>query len=244
MTRTRPRRKRHAGAPGATHSMNMTQSERFVALMGGTLVAAWGLRRRDAAGAVAVLIGGVIAFRGLGGHSHLYERMGVHRFSGARGRGNVIRGQAIRVERSVTVQRPVDEVYRFWRSFENLPLFMEHLVEVTPRGGGIYRWTARGPIGTVRWDAEIVEEQVPWLLSWRSIPGSQVDNAGSVRFSPAPGGRGTEVQVSLAYKPPVGVLGAVVARMLGRDPGVQVADDLDRFKRILEAGESPVDVTR
>jgi len=214
--------------------VNMTDVERWSSLVGGALLAAWGLRRRDPLGFAAALLGGAVALRGAHGHSGIYDRLGVRKFSGARGTGNVIRGQAVRVERSITVRRPMDEVYRFWRAFENLPRFMEHLEEVRPLGGGLYRWVARGPFGAVTWDAEIIEEQVPWLISWQSIPGSQVGNAGSVRFSPAAAG-GTEVRVELAYKPPAGVLGAAVARLLGREPAIQVDADLRRFKEILEA---------
>jgi uncharacterized membrane protein len=213
---------------------NLTTAERLLAFSGGTLLAAWGLRRRDPAGLAIALLGGALAVRGAQGRSELYGRLGVRRFAGAEGAGNVIRGRGIRVERSVVVLRPIDVVYRWWRSFENLPRFMRHLEEVRPLGDGTYRWVARGPLGRVAWNAEIVEEQVPWLLSWRSMPGSQVDNAGSVRFSPAASGRGTEVRVVLAYQPPAGVLGAAVARLLGREPGQQVEGDLQRFKHLME----------
>lgn len=225
------RRARPDRVAGAT---NLNTAERLFAVAGGTLLTAWGLRRRDPAGFAIAMLGGVLAVRGAQGRSELYGRLGVRRFAGAEGAGNVIRGRGIRVERSVVVMRPIDEVYRWWRRFENLPRFMRHLEEVRPLGDGRYRWVARGPLGRVAWNAEIVEEQVPWLLSWRSIPGSQVDNAGSVRFSPAASGRGTELRVVLAYQPPAGILGAAVARLLGREPGQQVEDDLLRFKHLME----------
>jgi uncharacterized membrane protein len=220
--------------PSVSRASNLTSAERLLAFSGGTLLAAWGLRRRDAAGFAIALIAGALAVRGAQGRSELYRRLGVRRFAGAEGAANVIRGRGIHVERSVVVLRPIDDVYRWWRQFENLPRFMRHLAEVRPLGDGRYHWVAQGPLGRVSWNAEIVEEQVPWLLSWRSTPGSQVDNAGSVRFSPAASGRGTEVRVVLAYQPPAGVLGAAVARLLGREPGQQIEDDLRRFKHLME----------
>lgn len=220
-----------------TPTINLSDSERVVSVMGGGLLALYGLGRRDRLGIAIALLGGVVALRGARGHSDLYERMGVQAFSGAEGEGNAIRGPAIRVDHAIVVDRPVDEVYRFWRDFENLPRFMDHLVSVERLPSGLYHWVAKAPVGTVEWEAEILEEQVPWLISWRSVEGSQVDNAGSVRFSPSDGG-GTEVRIEIAYKPPAGALGAVVARWLGEEPGVQVRDDLERFKQIVESGEA------
>ena len=145
---------------------------------------------------------------------------------------------AIEVTKAVTVQRPADEVYRFWRSFENLPPFMEHLESVEVRDGQRSHWVAKGPAGrSIEWDAEIVEEQPGERLSWRSLPGASVHNEGSVSLKDVPGGRGTEVTVNLRYAPPAGTLGAAVAKLLGEEPATQLADDLRRFKQVIETGE-------
>lgn len=224
----------------STHqSMNMSDGERVVTLAGGGLLAAYGARRRDAAGLALALLGGGLALQGARGRSPLHEWLGMRRFAGAGGAENVIRGAAIHVERAVTILRPVEEVYAFWRRLENLPRFMQHVLAVWPVAPNVYHWVARAPIGTVEWEAEVFEEHSPWFLAWRSVPGSPIHNAGSVRFSPAPAGRGTELKVTLAYQPPAGVLGAAIARLLGEEPAVQVADDLRRFKQIMEAGEVP-----
>jgi uncharacterized membrane protein len=147
----------------------------------------------------------------------------------------------VRVARQVTVLRPLEEVYAFWRRFENLPRFMRHLDRVEELGNGRSRWTAIGPGGVrVRWDAAIERERPNELIAWRSLSGSFVAARGLVRFGKAPAGRGTEVRVHLEYTPPAGRLGTAVATMLGREPSQQVAEDLHRFKQILEAGEVAV----
>jgi uncharacterized membrane protein len=144
----------------------------------------------------------------------------------------------IDVQQGITVNRPPEEVYRFWRHFPNLPRFMEHLEAVEVIGDGRSRWTARGPAGTkAEWEAETAEIRPGELIAWRSVPGSAVDTSGVVRFKPAPGGRGTEVRVELRYDPPAGPIGKAVARLFGQAPQQQVASDLRRLKQVLETGQ-------
>lgn len=145
---------------------------------------------------------------------------------------------AMEVKQAITVNRPPDEAYRFWHDFPNLPRFMEHLEAVEVTGERRSRWRARGPAGTkAEWEAELTEDRPGELIAWRSIEGSPVDTAGTVRFTPAPAGRGTEVRVELRYSPPAGVLGRVFARLFGEDPQRQVKSDLRRFKQVLETGQ-------
>ena len=145
------------------------------------------------------------------------------------------------VRATITVNRAPDEAYRFWRDFENLPRFMEHVVEVRVTGDGRSRWRAKTPLGgTVEWDAEIVEDRPNEVIAWRSVEGAAVEHAGSVRFTAAPGGRGAEIRVEMRYQPPAGPLGAIgakVARLWGESPEQQVRDDLRAFKQVLETGE-------
>ncbi|HJQ82581.1 MAG TPA: SRPBCC family protein [Candidatus Binatia bacterium] len=146
--------------------------------------------------------------------------------------------RGIHVRKAITVNRSQDEVYRYWRDFQNLPRFMKHLESVQPRPDGRWHWTAKGPAGaTVEWDAELTAEEPPRRIAWRSLAGSTVRTAGSVRFDPAPGGRGTEVHVELDYDPPAGRLGATVAWLFGRAPEQEVQADLRTFKQVLETGE-------
>ena len=147
----------------------------------------------------------------------------------------------VSVERAITVNRPVEDVYAFWKDYANLPRFMRHLESVETLGEQHTRWTAKGPAGTtVSWDAEtIVDREHEWI-AWRSLENADIDNRGSVRFSPAPGDRGTEVRVHLQYSPPAGRLGLGIAWMFGEEPGQQIHEDLRRFKQLMETGEVPL----
>ncbi|MFC6023557.1 SRPBCC family protein [Plantactinospora solaniradicis] len=148
------------------------------------------------------------------------------------------RRRAIRASATVTINRPADEVYRFWRDFENLPRFMYHLESVRSDGDGRSHWTVKAPAGRrVEWDAEIVEDHLSEVITWRSVRGARVPNAGRVRFARAAGGRGTEVRVDLAYAPPGGAVGRAVAKLFGEEPEQQIRDDLRRFKQVIETGE-------
>jgi uncharacterized membrane protein len=139
---------------------------------------------------------------------------------------------------SVVVNRPGDEVYQFWRDFTNFPRFMKNLESVTMIGGGRSHWKALGPAGqTFEWDAEMIEDRPNELIRWRSLPGADVENEGSIRFERAPGGRGTLVKVNLRYRVPGGVLGDTIAALFGSAPGQEVSEDLRRFKQVLEIGE-------
>ncbi|MHA3772982.1 SRPBCC family protein [Verrucomicrobiota bacterium sgz303538] len=159
------------------------------------------------------------------------------RLSGRGGFGLRQRG-AIHVSRTITINRSPEEVYQFWRNFENLPRFMKYLESVTTSGDRRSHWVAKGPAGvTVEWDAEILEDRSNELISWRSLPGSDVETSGSVHFKPAPGNRGTLVKVEMDYLPPAGRLGAKVAKMLGRDPGHEMQMDIYRFKQVMETGQ-------
>ena len=148
---------------------------------------------------------------------------------------------AVRVERVITVNKPVHEVYQFWRQFENFPRFMRHLESVEMLGERRSRWRAKAPARmTVEWEAETVEEREDEWIAWRSLPGSTIENSGSVRFSPAPGARGTEVRVQLQYNPPAGALGRGIAWLFGEEPDQQIREDLRRFKQLMETGEIPL----
>jgi uncharacterized membrane protein len=149
--------------------------------------------------------------------------------------------RSVRVEQVTTINRPIDEVYTFWRNFENFPRFMRHLESVQQLSGPLSRWRAKGPAGmTVEWEAEMVEAREHEWIAWRSLEGADVQNSGSVRFQRAPGARGTEVRVQLQYSPPAGALGKGVAWLFGEEPSQQIHEDLHRMKGLLETGEVPL----
>ena len=226
-------------------SLNVGETERWVSAIGGGALALWGLTRGSLGGIAVALAGGALLYRGVSGHCNLYEAMSISTAGeeGLRGSNpnvTVSAERGIKVEKSVTINRSPEELYRFWRNFENLPRFMNHLESVHVTGETRSHWVAKAPAGTtVEWDAEIYNEHENELIAWRSLPGADVDSAGSVHFKPATTGRGTEVRVSLKYDPPGGIIGAYVAKLFGEEPSQQVQEDLRRFKQLMETGETP-----
>jgi len=144
----------------------------------------------------------------------------------------------VRVERSATINRPLDEVYRYWKNFENFPRFMRHVQSVEMLGDNRSRWRVSAPAGmTVEWEAEVLDDREGERIAWRSTQDSQIQNSGIVQFKAAPGARGTEVRVQLEYLPPAGRLGRSMAWLLGEEPDQQLYGDLRRFKQLMETGE-------
>jgi len=144
----------------------------------------------------------------------------------------------IRIAQSIIVSRRPEEVYEFWRRFENLPRFMDHLESVHETSQGQTHWKTRGPAGTsVEWDAEITADEPNRRISWRSLPGSMVDHSGTVSFERATGDRGTLIRVELEYRPPLGRIGSVAASLFRENPKQQIYDDLRAMKQVLEVGE-------
>lgn len=222
-------------------SINLGLIDRVLSGLGGGTLLGYGLLRRDWIGTTLAAVGGAFIVRGATGHSFLYQ--GLHIDTSRRERQNatsVPHNQGIKVTRAVTIQKSPQELYRFWRNFENLPRFMQHLQSVTVKDITHSHWVATAPAGReVAWDAEINNEKENELIAWRSVGNSDIDNAGSVHFTPAPGGRGTVVKVVLEYNPPAGQAGKLVAKLFGEDPDTQVREDLRHFKEIMEAGEIP-----
>jgi uncharacterized membrane protein len=229
-------------------------------MVAGGALTAYGLRNRSTRGGAAALAGAALLYRGATGHCEVYRALGIHRGNGVAGgavpggadghgtgiiadRGSDTRHKlggrrGVHVEESVTIDRPIAQVYRFWRNFENLPQFMQHLELVAMREAGISHWVAKGPGGTnVEWDARIINEIDNKLIGWQSLDGSTISTAGSVNFDETE--HGTRVRVHLQYSPPGGRLGAAIAWLFGEEPNLQVHEDLRRFKALLEAGEIP-----
>lgn len=212
--------------------LNVGSNERTVsALVGGGLTL-YGLGRRDGFGTALALLGGALVYRGVAGYDPVYAAAGVTTAKAGPGLSG-----PIKIERSVTINKPAEEIYAFWRNFENLPRFMTHLESVTVQDDKHSHWVVKAPLGTtVEWDAEIFVEKPNELIGWRSVGNPDIENAGTVRFTPAPGGRGTELKATINYNAPGGKLGSFIAWLLGEEPSKQTADDLRRFKQLMEAG--------
>lgn len=221
--------------------INLGNIERLLSGLGGSILVGYGLLRRDWIGASLAAVGGTLALRGATGHSFLYQLLHIDTSEHiAQIATSVPHNQGIKVTRAVTVQKSPEELYSFWRNFENLPRFMQHLQSVTVKDLTHSHWIAKAPAGRdVAWDAEIINDKENELIAWRSIGDADIDNAGSVHFTPAPGGRGTVIKVVLEYKPPAGKAGMLVAKLFGEDPDTQVREDLRHLKEIMEAGEIP-----
>lgn len=215
---------------------NVGEGERWVSVIFGTALAGYGLTKRTATGYGMALLGGALVWRGTVGYCPVYDAAGLSTAVEHQGRQvSVPYGRGKKVEHSVVVSAPADRVFDFWRNFENLPRFMNNLESVQVHDEKRSHWVAKGPAGTkVEWEAEIINEVPDELIGWRSVEGSQVDNAGSVRFTPINEGRATEVRVVIRYDPPAGVVGAKVSKLLGEDPDANIREDLERLKRLLE----------
>jgi uncharacterized membrane protein len=196
---------------------------------------AYGLSRRSAFGLVVAAAATPFAYRGLS------DRWPFGEPGDEADTRNALSGKrGVHVRESIRIERPLPEIYRFWRRFQNLPQFMSHLDEVIDQGNGLSHWVAKGPGGVrVAWDAEIINEVENKVIGWRSLPDSDVVTAGSVNFDAVRGGRSTQLSVNLQYSPPAGKFGAVAAMLFGAEPSQTIREDLRRLKQLLEAGEIP-----
>lgn len=197
---------------------------RWASLIGGGAMVLMGLQQRSLRGALLAIAGGGLAYKAATEKGGVQEAMGLN--------------QAIKVEKTVTINKPADELYRYWHDFEHLPTFMKHLKSVRVLDSKRSHWVANAPLGaSVEWDADIIEDRENEFISWASVEGADIDNSGFVRFKPATGNRGTEVKVVIEYAPPGGAVGSAIAKLFGEEPEQQAGDDLRRFKMLMEAGE-------
>ena len=225
--------------PSSHRALNVGEYERWASVVGGGLLGLYGLTRRSWGGLALAALGGLFVKRGISGRCECYAALGISTASRPHGSmASMAAGHGIKVEKTITVQRSPEELYRLWHNFENLPRFMSHLKSVEMRDARHSHWVARGPLGShVEWDAETHTDRPNELISWRSLEGSNVDTAGSVHFTREPNGGGTQVRVVLKYNPPGEKLGAAFAKLLGESPEQEVEADLQHFKQQVEAGE-------
>lgn len=198
--------------------------ERLASLIGGGALAAWGIKR---------LVGrrspGTITMTAAAG---LLVYNGVRSYDGASRRG-------AHLEASFTINKPPEELYRYWRNVENLPKFMQHVESVQANGTRLH-WVARGPLGArLSWDTEITDEKENEWMVWRSVEPSPLSHSGSVHFRPAAGNRGTVVTVAIQYQPLSSGVGKSLMELLGKAPEFQLREELRHFKQLMEAGEIP-----
>jgi uncharacterized membrane protein len=222
----------------ASHALHLDDRDlvssllRNPAVVGGGILGLIGLFRRSPLVAAAGVAGLALAARSSGGSGSVVSNL--------LGSG---RGKRIEVEKSIRVDAAPDEVYDMWTHYENFPRFMSHVVEVRDIGRRRSHWTVQGPAGTqFEFDSVLTEQTKNRRLAWRSEPGAQIPNSGSVDFEPYRGG--TRVTVRLSYSPPAGALGHAVASLFGSDPKGQMDDDLARMKQYIERGAIPHDAAQ
>jgi uncharacterized membrane protein len=222
----------------ARTNRNLSEFERWASIAAGAAFVAYGLSRLKSNGWLYAGLGTLALRRGVTAHCELYDVMSINTADTRDDTRAALRGpRGVNVLESVTINQPIEMLYRFWRNLENLPQFMRHLDSVEKVTDTISHWRAKGPAGTVlEWNAEIFNEIPNKLIAWRSLEGADVVSAGSVNFA-SDGSRGTRVTVHLQYSPPGGRVGAALARLFGADAETEIREDLGRFKQLLEADE-------
>lgn len=223
---------------------NVGNAERLASVAAGAALAVFGVTRKSGPGLLLAGAGAGLVARGISGYCGVYDKLGIdttERSASKRLRGPHPARQGIHVVESILINKPVGELYEFWRNFENLPRIMSHLEEVRMLGERQSHWIVAAPRligGQVEWDAELIRDEPNARIAWRSLPGSQIDQRGMVSFLPAAGDRGVIVRVDVEYRPPAGLIGHWVSKLLGDDPAQQIRDDLRRLKQTLEIGEA------
>ncbi|GJL49955.1 SRPBCC family protein [Candidatus Nitrospira salsa] len=206
-----------------------------VCIGGGLMLS--GLTQGRKSGAVSFLVGSGLLIHGLSSHSRLYEAMGIDETHGFTIRHPLNR--TVHFSDSIIINSSPAEIYACWRDFKNLPLFMQNIIKVEELDRRHSRWQARGPMDKdFYWEAEIVEEHENEMIKWRTIESeSNLEHEGTFSLRPAPGNRGTILQLNCRWSPPGGIFGAAAAKILPQDPARQVGEDLRRFRQLIETGE-------
>jgi uncharacterized membrane protein len=226
----------------ANPSINVATKERINSVVGGAVLLLIGLRRRTTFGALMAIAGGALIYRGVTGHSSVYAALGKNTAEEDTPEPQEFFEHGVHVEQSVTIDKPADEIYRFWRQLDNLPRFMNHLESVTTLDDNRSHWVCAAPAGRqVEWDAEIINDEPNKLIAWRSTENADVHSTGSVRFLDAASGNGTDVHVILEYLPPAGQVGRWIAKLFGEEPDQQVRDDLRQLKQVMESRTVPAE---
>jgi len=224
-----------------TGPKNVGDLERAVSIGAAAALVTLGLKHRSLPGLLFAGLGAALAWRGYSGRCAAYAAAGIDtRNVGKPAEPEDFYERGVLLHTTVTVNADPDRLYKFWRNLENLPKFMAHLDEVRVLDDTRSHWIAKGPVGThVDWDAEIINDEPPHTIAWRTLENAEVEHTGSVRFVPAGAGgtRGTQVKVRMEYLPPAGRLTNTFLRLIGQDPRTQIKEDLLRFKQLIETGE-------
>lgn len=208
------------------------ETRNLAPMVAGGLMMLYGLSKRSLGGGLLGAAGAGLLYYGATGRNPAQALGEVTGKSSA--------NEGVSVHRAVTINRSPREVYDFWRQLENLPRFMHHLESVEQLDERRSRWKARLLGGMpLTWEARITRDEPGEVLAWETVPGSDIEHFGHVRFQPAGADEGTQLYVEMSYRPPMGVAGEAVARLLNTITEQQIKEDIRRCKNILEAGEVP-----
>jgi uncharacterized membrane protein len=215
---------------------NIGPVERLISLAAGGTMVLLGMQTKRTGRYACLFTAAELIRRGLTGRSVLYRGIGIHVADAPESQAaNLWASPKVAAQGTVTVNRPRDEVYTFVRQLENLPLFMKQLESVTQLDDRRSLWSAQtARHGRLLWETLITEDLPRERLAWQSLGG--VEHAGTITFRDATGGRGTEISVHIRYAPPSGVIGVAVAKLLRKDPELELQEDLFRMRQVLEAG--------
>lgn len=213
-----------------TTVVNVSNRERMISVALGAFLFSRGLKNGSILGTI---LGGYLTYRGASGHCIVYNQVQRSRYTDT--------PESVNIKTTLIVNKPKQEVYDFWRKLENLPLFMKHLKSVKEVDEKRSHWEANipGNITTITWDAEIVKEEEGKLISWQSLPGATVENAGKVDFRDALGDQGTELNIVITYHPPAGKVGSGIAWLLNPVFKKMIQNDVANFKQYIETGFLP-----
>jgi uncharacterized membrane protein len=225
----------------AKRTKNIGEMERLGSSLAGMALIATSLRKRSLIGVGASVVSGAgLLYRGISGYCGLYAALGIDRSQQHSHNLGVPAKRGVKVDTAVVINRPAAELYQYWRDFENIPNILDHITAVIQLDEKHSRWIAQGPLDQlIEWQAEILTERENELIAWRSLPDSNLNTAGSIRFEQLPAERGTAVTLSLKYDPSGGKVASLIASLLGHDPEQELKGALRRFKQLMEAGEFP-----
>jgi uncharacterized membrane protein len=233
---------RIAGVPeneSGIRKVNIGDTERLISIIAGIPATIFGLTR-GLGGVIPAALGGLLIYRGVSGHSFLYDALGVNTLGKSPAAVSELpNGQGIQVKRAVTILSSPQDLYSQWHDFETAPMYMWNVESVQSAGGNRWRWVAKVPPGiTVEWEAEVTGDAPGSLIAWRTVQGSFfAPSAGSVRFEPKRNGRETVVRLEIEFRQFRGPIGTLLGDVLGQIPEQLARQDLERFKELMEAGE-------
>lgn len=205
--------------------VNVGKLERIIMIAAGAylLYRAFSKKEKNIKEGIA---GGTMMARGISGYCPVYATL-----SGD-GKSN---SQNVNIRESIVINKPVHEVYSYWRNLENLPTFMKHLEKVEELDNITSEWKAKGPggIGSLSWKAQILMDEKDQMISWQSLPDSTINNAGKVVFKEL-GSNKTELDVTISYQAPLGKPGESAAKLLNPIFENIVQSDIQSLKNHLE----------